>query len=196
MAQIQQPDINIKQLETLISQDVTLSYRLLHYINSAAFSVENIESIHHAIVYLGRQEICKWASLALLAGLDDKPEALTLTSLIRAHMCELLANEHQNLNPDTAMMIGLFSTLDAMMDMPLEDILKEIPLTVEAQEALVNGKGPYAELLQCTLAYEQGTWEDLDFEDEDQTRLISIYIRAIDWAEGMLGQIRVTSNAT
>jgi len=190
MAELQEPDLDIKQLEQLIAQDVTMSYRLLHYINSAAFAAHDIESIHHAIVYLGRQEICKWASLALLAGIDDKPEALTMTALVRAHMCELLAETNPQLNPSTAMMVGLFSTLDAMLDAPLEEILADIPLTEGARDALLLQEGPYANILTCTLAYEAGTWEGIDFEDEDQTRLISIYLRAIEWAEAMLGTMK------
>lgn len=190
MAELQKPDLDVKQLEQLITQDVTTSYRLLHYINSAAFAARNIESIHHAIIYLGKQEICKWASLALLAGIDDKPAALTMTALVRARMCELLAEKDPELNDATAMMIGLFSTLDAMLDAPLEEILNDIPLSEGARNALLHHSGPYAGILTCTLAYETGSWEDIDFEDDDETRLISIYLRSIEWAETMLGSLK------
>ncbi|MBI1194792.1 MAG: EAL domain-containing protein [Gammaproteobacteria bacterium] len=190
MAELQKPDLDVKQLEKLITQDVTISYRLLHYINSAAFAARDIESIHHAIVYLGKQEICKWASLALLAGIDDKPAALTMTALVRARMCELLAETMPELNHSTAMMIGLFSTLDAMLDAPLEDILADIPLAEGVRNALLRHEGPYAGVLTSTLAYETGTWEDIDFEDDDETRLISIYLRSIEWAETMLGNLK------
>lgn len=190
MAELQEPDLEANRLEQIISQDVTMSYRLLHYINSAAFATKKIESIRHAIIYLGKQEICKWASLALLAGIDDKPEALTMTALVRARMCELLAETDAQLNTSTAMMIGLFSTLDAMLDISLEEILTDIPLTDDARRALLRHEGPYASILSCTLAYESGTWEEIDFDDEDQTRLISIYLRSIGWAEAMVGSLK------
>ncbi len=190
MARLQDPKLDIDQLEKVIAQDVRMSYRLLRYINSAAYAtVGEIDSIRRAIVYLGEREIRKWASLMLLAGIDDKPDELVTTSLIRARMCELLAEGEPGLSSSTAMLIGLFSTIDAMLDRPLDEVLAEIPIAHEVREALLDRQGSYARILERALAYEKGAWEDIDFDDESQTALISVYLRALEWAETMMADI-------
>ncbi len=190
MARLQDPELDLRQLEDIISQDVRMGYRLLRYINSAAYITNNkIDSIHHAITCLGEKEIRKWASLLLLTGIDDKPEELVTTSLIRAKMCELLAANDSQLSPATAMLVGMLSTLDAMLDQPLTDLLEDIPLHEDVRQALLDGHGPYAALLEKTLAYEKGAWENIDFDDQEQTSLITIFLRAIEWADEMLAHI-------
>ncbi len=193
MARLQDADLDLRQLEEIISQDVRMSYRLLRYINSAAYAtVDEIDSIHRAITYLGEKEIRKWASLLLLAGIDDKPDELVTTSLIRARMCELLAEGESGLSGGTAMLVGMFSTIDAMLDRPMDELLADIPIAHEVREALLDRQGAYAAILERTLAYEKGAWEDIDFDDESQTGLISVYLRALEWAETMMDEIRST----
>ncbi len=196
MARLQDADLDLGQLEEIISQDVRMSYRLLRYINSAAYStVHEIDSIHRAITYLGPNEIRKWASLLLLAGIDDKPDELVKTSLIRARMCELMAEGQPGLVSGTAMLVGMFSTLDAMLDRPMAELLEDIPIAQEAREALLERQGPYASILERTLAYEKGAWEDIDFDDESETGLISVYLRSLEWADTMMSDIRVAGAA-
>lgn len=196
MARLQDPNLDLRQLEEIIGQDVRMSYRLLRYINSAAYATtKEIDSIRHAITYLGEKEIRKWASLMLLTGIDDKPEELVTTSLIRARMCELLAERVGGLAPGTAMLVGMFSTLDAMLDRPMDELLADIAVGQEVRVALLGHGGPYARLLERTLAYEKGAWEDIDFDDETQTAMISIYLRALEWAEQMMTDIHVANDS-
>ncbi|PPD49679.1 MAG: EAL domain-containing protein, partial [Methylobacter sp.] len=90
---INDPDVEFAELGKIISQDVGLSYKLLHYINSAFFAVPNkVDSINQAIAYLGLNEIRRWINILTLASMSDKPQAVMQTALIRAKMCEQLAN--------------------------------------------------------------------------------------------------------
>ncbi len=190
LAKLQDPDVEIPELEKIISRDITLSYKLLRYINSAAFALRNkIESIRHAIVYLGLREVKNWASLIALANIDDKPNELFVTALTRARMCELIC-EHTGIgNKGTAFIVGLFSTLEAIMDAPLDELLQSIPVVPEVPQALLHNEGPYADILHTTLAYERGQW--------DQVRLLllpttttDIYMRAVKWSMQAAGVIR------
>jgi len=183
LAKLQDPNIAIKELEQLISQDITLSYRLLRYINSAAFSLRNkIESIHHAIVFLGLNEIKNWASLMALTKVDDKPNELFVTALIRAKMCELFADHSGAGNKGTAFITGLFSSLETIMDAPMEKLLESIPVAVEISEALLNQEGVYAEILQLALAYERGQWEEIQCPEEYRHVLPDLYREAVKWS--------------
>ena len=174
----------------MIGQDVTLSYKLLQYINSAAFpTTRAIESIRHAIVYLGEDEVRRWASMLALANLDDKPGELLMTSLTRSKMCELLAENAGTGNRRSAFVVGLFSTLDAIMDSKLEEVLKTLPLTNEIVDALLAHSGPYGEALSCTLAYERADWDRVRYNGLPRETISELYIQSIEWSEVAIHQL-------
>lgn len=184
MAKLQSQELDIQGLEQLISHDPALSYRMLRYINSAAFSLrKNIQSIRHAIIYLGEKEIRRWATLIALAGIDDKPDALVNTSLIRARMCDLLTALDSPQQRDSAFVVGLFSTLDAMMDQPLDVVIEALPLSPDIVAALLHREGPYARVLEITLAYERGDWDTLERLTGSGNSVSTVYLEALGWAE-------------
>jgi c-di-GMP phosphodiesterase len=192
MAKLQRPELDIKGLEELVSQDPTMSYKLLRYINSAAFSPgKKIDSIHHAIVYLGEREIRRWANLIALTGIDDKPEELITTALIRARMCELLSDAVRTGNKDSAFIVGLFSTLDALMDQPIDAVLELLPLSPEISDALRNHTGPYAGLLDAAIAHERGEWDSVEATGIDQEQISSAYLDALEWAELTMSSVSI-----
>ncbi len=89
--------------------------------NTAFFTnVANLYEIHHAIVYLGEREIRRWANLIALTGVDDKPEELITTSLVRARMCELLAGATGADKKDSAFIVGLLHLEEKLIKTPLE----------------------------------------------------------------------------
>ncbi len=184
LARLQDPQVEAKELDTLISQDVSLSYKLLRYINSAFFGLpRKVESISQAVVYLGLRTIKTWVSLIVLSGIDDKPLELMTTAMVRAKMCELLAEAVDDHGKDIYFTVGLFSTLDAMMDTPMEDILRSLPLTEEIQQALLNHQGRHGQALACVLAYEHHHWDTVQFEDLEASQIRQAYLQAIQWAD-------------
>lgn len=191
IAELQNPEINIKELETLISQDPAMSYKLMRYINSAAFTLsKKVDSIHHAIVYLGGKEIKRWATLIALTGIDDKPNELITTSLIRSKMCELLSENQPQLNKDPAFIVGLFSTLDAMMDQPLPEILGTLPLSQEITRALIDRQGPYALILNSVIAYERGEWDKLECATISRGTITEIYLHSLSWSNTIMQEMK------
>ena len=54
VAALQNPDVELEELDAVISRDLGVSYRLLRFINSAYFSLpRRVDSVHDAIVLLG-----------------------------------------------------------------------------------------------------------------------------------------------
>jgi c-di-GMP-related signal transduction protein len=179
---IQDPELEMSELEALIAQDVSLSYRILRYINSAHFSIgKKVESIPQAINLLGINTIKTWVSLMAMSSVDDKPYELILTALIRARMCELLSAK-QAIAAEVAFTAGLFSALDAFIDQSLEVILAALPLSSELHDALLKKNGPLGELLALVLNYERGQWQNIQHPDFDSNALRSAYLSAIRWA--------------
>ena len=183
LAKLQDSEVHIEALEELISQDLALSYRLLKYINSAAFSLRReVESIHHAIVMLGLNTIRSLANLMLMSNIDDKPHDLLVIAIVRARMCEELSLHINKEMKATYFTVGLFSVIDALMDRPMEDIISQLPLSKEIQDALLKQKGVIGEALQCCIAFERADWENVQFQNLKEKDIQAAYFRAVIWS--------------
>lgn len=191
LAKLQDPDADIEELEKLIVQDVSLTYRLLRFINSAAFALgKEIESVHRALILIGTNTIKKWVNLLLLARIDDKPRELMRTALIRGRMCELLADLHNHPQErDQYFTCGLFSVLDALMDRPMEELLAELPLNSEVQQALLENEGEAGMVLTEVLNYEKGAWQELLNSGISSRDFRDCYLQAVLWADESMGSL-------
>lgn len=184
LAKLQDPDVGPKELEQIIKQDVTLSYKLLRCVNSAYYGLSlEVKSIHHAIVYLGLPAVRNWVRLLVLAGLTDRPPELIKIALTRAKMCELLSTHAPNMSRETAFTVGLFSVLDALLNAPLKEILERVPLSEEIDRALLQEKGAYGVLLGFVKAYEKGDWETIESGPYPAEAVRQAYIDALESAE-------------
>lgn len=183
LAGLQNPDIRIDELDALVSQDVTMSYKLLRCINSAFYSLpRKVESIRQAIVILGIQWLKTWVSLMVLANIDDKPRELMITAMVRAKMCELLAAAAGQKGAERFFIAGLFSVLDALMDRPLEELLKTLPLSDDISAALLQHQGPLGPTLHCVLAYDHGNWDEVHCPVLSTSEVTQTYLDAVAWA--------------
>ncbi len=188
LAEVQRPDTNIPKLEAMISQDVGLSYKLLRYINSAFFGLPKpVESIQRAVVFLGTHVIQKWTTLLVLSRVDDKPAELMITAVVRAKMCEILAKAVEYENEDTCFTVGLLSVLEALLDMPMEKILGMLTLADEVNQALLKNEGVPGKLLNVTLRYELGDWQQLDYPELDEDIIMDAYLQSVVWASEACG---------
>lgn len=185
MQLLQDPETDYDKLETTLAQDVALSYKLLRYINSAAFSLRReIDSIKDAIVLLGVQNIKNWASLIMMTRVvENKPQQLIVTAMTRARMCELLAEQIKPNIKSQMFIVGLFSILDALMDMPMIDLLDTVILSTAIKMALLDHMGDHGEILKQVLDYEQGNWDALNQSGIDTSVYSETYMNAIQWAD-------------
>ncbi|WP_027950454.1 EAL and HDOD domain-containing protein [Haliea salexigens] len=184
LARISDPDTDLEELQSLISQDVGLSVRALAYVNSAANALNRkIDSIKEAIVYLGRGVIRNWVVLYIMSGVDGKADEIVTMGLVRGRLCELLAEHCGLANADSYFTVGLLSVLDALLDVPLEEALKYLPLPEDMQDALINREGDRGEALSCALSLEAGDAGSVEFRNLDAMELADIYMSAVQWAD-------------
>lgn len=142
VSKLYQPDIDLEAIEALIRQDVSLSYKLLRYINSAYFNLPHrIDSIQRAIVLLGTRNVRAWATLVSLANIDNHRSDLITIALERAKMCELLAAAMGIKQKESGYTVGLLSVLDAMTQAPMANVLATLPLDEDINEALLRHEG-------------------------------------------------------
>ena len=181
IAKLQAPNVEFDDIEQLISQDVGLTYKLLRLLNSAALALpRKIESIKQALVILGFKAITTWTTLIALNDMKSVPSELMANSLVRAKMCEQLA-AHYNCVAETGFLVGLFSTIDAIMSRPMDELLKSLPLNNDIKEALSNRLGNLGELLNTVIYYEQCSWDEVNVEQVSLEQLGAVYINATEW---------------
>lgn len=190
LSTLHNPETDTDTIVDVITKDVALSYKILQLMNSAFFSRSTkIESIQHATVMLGRKQLCTWASMMALSGMDNKPREQVRISMVRARSCELLAEKAGLNQPDMFFTVGMFSSLDLLMDRSLEELISPLPLADTITAALLNREGELGDALNCTLAQEEGDWVNIRFADLKPEDLSDINIEAINWAEDVLNSI-------
>jgi EAL and modified HD-GYP domain-containing signal transduction protein len=160
--QLQKPVLSIEDLEQIVLQDVGISFKLLRYVNSAALGLSrNVKSIKHAIQMVGTERIRVWASQLLMSSFDDKPRELTTTAFTRALMLQKFAVAQGLENPDSYFIVGMFSVVDALLDLDMSTAMELLPFSKQICDALVNHDGPMGAALQCVLSYEAAQWDEV-----------------------------------
>ncbi len=184
LAQIQDTSADFQSLAKIIAQDVSLSYKLLKLVNSAYYSLsKSITSLEQAVALIGLNQLRAWMTLLMMASVRNKPHELTTVALVRAKMCELLAKEMGERQTDPFFLVGLFSILDALMDLPLPEALASLPLADDIVNALVTHQGTLGELLLLVMTYERGQWESLFKlkQPVKPSQLGAAYLEAVRW---------------
>lgn len=186
------PEADMRELEELIRQDISLSYRLLRMVNSAYYALDTkVESIRHALVILGLKQIREWLTILAMADVNDRSTTLMTTAMIRGKMCELLAVSAGYKQEDRFFTVGLLSILDAILDLSMEEVLQNLPLLDDMNQALLNHSGPMGFVLSCVLAYENGEWNKVDLLKTNPDDLRDAYLRAISWASETSRKIHI-----
>lgn len=187
LQEVSRPDLDVPALERLIKGEATVCYRLLRYLNSPVFGLKNeIRSVRHALSMLGEREVRRWVRLVAAVGAgQEKTSDLVLSALVRARFGELL----QPLVPhgeSDLFLLGLMSLLDAMLEMPMSDVLDRVPLDHETKAVLMGKASALRPIYQLMLAHESGEWEaaeqlsaNLQLDPEE---VAGYYWRAQQWA--------------
>ena len=184
---VNNPDSDTDDLAEAINTDVATSYRLLRLINSAAFGLQrNIESIEQGILLLGRKQLASWASILAMHSLDDRPSEILRTVMVRAKMCELIAEKMGASNIESYFTVGMFSALDLLLQRPLSELLEPLPLSKEIIDALLQKEGILGKTLSCVLAYEISDWDSINTNIITADELLIINIESVTWAGGII----------
>ena len=185
--------IDFQQIECIFKRDVSLSYKLLRYINSAIFSFRaEIHSINQALAMLGQKGLRKWLSLVALKGIgEDKPDELIVISVCRAMFCELIAPKVGLANRCSDLfLMGLFSLIDAFLDQPKFAVLTKLPISMEIIDALLGKQSLFNDVYNLVVYYEQGDWENLQATTAklglDEAEAAKLYIESLAMANQMI----------
>lgn len=197
MHALHDPDLTIDRLEELVKHDPALCFLILRTINSATYALRTqVQSIREALVLLGRDTIRRWAALWALAGLSQHAHAELLTmATVRARCCELLgASTGDDNAASEGFLTGMCSLLDAILEQPMPALVKTLPLPQVVHDALLGADNRPRHVLDCTVAYEEGSWDQC-FElakkaGVNPTVLPAAYAEALRWSNELkTGQV-------
>lgn len=154
-------ELDIDRLEEVIKEDPSLTIKLLRYLNSVGIGARTrIESVRHALIYLGEVPLKRWASLIAICEIGQgKPSELAVTGLTRARFCELIRSVGETDDGTGAFLSGLLSTLDVMIGRPMDELLAEVGVSPEIEAAIRGDDTPMGRALELVKALERGHWE-------------------------------------
>jgi c-di-GMP-related signal transduction protein len=189
---------DLRRISLIFRRDVSLSYRLLRYLNSAVFSFPaEIHSIPHALTLLGERAMRKWISLVSVAALGDEvADGLLRLPLQRAMFCELIGKKiGMYRETNELFLLGLLSVMDALLNVRMIDALAEIPVDDEIKKALLGKPSRYGPIFEVVLDYESGTWEQLAHSARHiglhEEFLPDLYFRSVRWVTEVLADAPV-----
>lgn len=191
LMQLVKQNADIPKLEDVLRRDAAISYKLLRYINSVGFGLgTEIQSLRHAVTMLGYSPLYRWLSLLLAtASSGGHAPALMQTAVIRGRFAELLGqgmlpkNEAENL-----FVAGMFSLLDKLLGLPMEQVLESIQLPDAVSEALLTRGGMYGPFLALAEACERGTTPIGPLADSlflSSHQVNEAHLAALAWAQAL-----------
>ncbi len=193
------PDCEMDELAEIIASDVSLSYRILKYINSVFFELKNkIKSIQQAVSLLGLNEVRHWITVVVMSDLDSTPkgEELSYIALQRGRFLSKLTESMKEFehSSNTMFMLGLFSKLDALLSYPMDKALEDIPLDDGIKDGLCGTLNEFRDWLLMLDAVEIGNWgianEILGKYGACFTTAATQYMKAASWAAQQLPNMK------
>lgn len=194
MNELHKDEPSYQALAEIIETDVNLAYRLMRVIGLN--KDENIiYSIKSSLIYMGFKNLERWMNILMLQELsDDKPIELLKTSLVRLRFGEYIADKSRFKERRLEIsMMCLFSTIDAILDVSMEEALKDVALTEDVKDALARNCGNLRPVCNLICSYENGLWKNVSGISEDigidEYDLYKGYLKALDWADRVLSMM-------
>ena len=186
--EINRPTTSLERMESILQRDVALAVKLLRYLNTPGFGLRTrVTSLRQALMLLGERPFKRWATvLAMRMMGGDKPKELMIVSLLRARFCESLAAASGLQAREVELfLVGLLSTIDALLDRPMQEVLDELPLAPDVSEALLGLPSAFGSIYSLVRAWERGDWDSVKTSIgslglSDQV-VSDAYHAAVDW---------------
>lgn len=184
--ELEKPEVKASKLAALILQDPVFTFKMLRIVNSSANQlVRKIHSIEEVINLLGITEIKKWVLISVMMSSPDKSDEIIRQLLVRGRMCEQIAIANDKNSSASYMIAGILSGLDAILDIEMEDVLAQVPLSHEIKSAISKGQGDIGKVLYNIISFSKGEWAEISL-DIDATIYHDAYLESVKWANDTL----------
>ncbi len=187
-------DFELTDVANIISRDTALTISLLKMVNRMTINA-GINSIRHAAAMLGQRELKKWITTAVVNELcADKPNEVTRLSLLRAKFAESLAPTFGvGMKKEELFLLGLFSVLDVILEIPMDEALKMVTVSGDISNALINGEGKLAPVYDFMLQYESANWPEVSrqmiLKEIDMDEVSTAYLNSLKWYRDLMAEV-------
>ncbi|MBN1971979.1 MAG: EAL domain-containing protein [Candidatus Delongbacteria bacterium] len=191
LIEVNKSELMIENIETIIKHDVNLSFKLLKFMNSPHFGFKReINSIKHALNLLGQREVKKWINIITLNDIgDDKPAEITREALRRGKFLENIGLINKNCKDSSEFFfLGMFSKLDCIVGLPMDQILKDFPISTDVKNAILGVEDSnYKKLLDLIINFDKGDWELVhktnNYFKLSEPEVVKSYKEAVSWSD-------------
>jgi len=184
--------LDFNHIAEIIGHDVNLTVGLLKLVNNVATGTRvEITSLKQAAAYLGEEKLKQFVTILALSKLSsDKTSEASRQSLITAKLMSKLATESAFVEiSDFAFITGLLSSIEVILSMPMDKILKTMPLAKPIEEALISHEGLLGQLLELTMNYITGKGENIkaliDIYGLDADFIHKEFVNASNWYKSL-----------
>jgi EAL and modified HD-GYP domain-containing signal transduction protein len=114
---------------------------------------------------------------------------------MRANFCSELMNYATDMpiSKSEAYVMGMFSTLNYMIDAPLDEILAEVPVSEHIKDALLKHEGRCGKLYDLVLSYESADWSKINALAEElgipNNVLTTVYFICMESVDSLWDQL-------
>lgn len=191
LMQMLHANADIRDLEQVLKRDATLSYKLFRYINSASFGLEiEIESLRHAVTMLGYMPLYRWLALLLVtSNTAGSSPALMQAAIVRGRFVELIGQKMlSKIHAENLFVVGLFSLLDQLLDVSMDQVLRQISLPAVIAQALRSREGIYGPFLALAQACEDENGFASDVAEAlfiTPAQVNQAHLSALAWAQNL-----------
>ena len=185
-------NVDFGKLETIIARDVSLSYKLLRLVNSGYYGLRtNVISLRQALAIIGLNQLRGWMTLLLMSRLQNKPHELSTVALTRARMAESFGRALGFAPVESFFLTGLFSVLDAYLDVPMSEAVKDLPIAPEISRALTTLEGKPGAVLAAIYQLEQGNFHLCLGLGLETNQINHIFADSVAYSTGLIRQLAV-----
>ncbi len=189
---LQKKEVNFDEVTSIIQRDVGLSFKLIKMSNFVQFGAKyQITSLRQALVHIGTTEIARWANLMLMKGIQRAENAeLIKNSILRGKVLSLMAMDFDKSREYDYFTLGIFSSIDRLLDQPMKQAIAGLPLHTEVVDALTGKQNILSASLQAVMALEQGTWTQghimIGKNPYKASDCMKYYLEAIKWEQSLV----------
>lgn len=187
------PEPNFDSISRNFESDIELSYKLLKLVNSVYYGVKySITSIHHALVQLGPVELIKWMNIMIIKDIQNvENKELVKLSLTRGKMLSLLADLIKKTKYESDyFLVGMFSSIDLLLNQDMEKIVSKLPLKEQVKKALIGENNDLRAALDAIIAFEKLDCEIVDgflaSAKLERSDFMTLYIESLKWQRSLI----------
>lgn len=164
IAEISKEAPDFDEIARIVAMDVTLTFSVLRIVNSAYFALPNrVKDIKQALTILGLGQLRHWVYLLSFSSDGGMSDEVIKASFLRATFCQELSQYAKGLplTRSDAYLLGMFSTLDVLLQVPVSEAVKDLPISEEVKNGLLGEPGKGCDLITLCLSYEKGEWSEM-----------------------------------